>query len=393
MTVAIGNMTATWASSSNTFNAVGMDVSATSYDANSRIINLKVNGNSVFNVSANGTVVANVIISNSISKSITTSDINVTNAIIASSVFITNELTLGASAVLNNVIVSQTLSTSNVLANNLTVASNTVANTIFANTVNVNSISAISFFGSALNMTGFTANVQQFDTAGANTWTKPTGPFSMALVRAWGGGGSGGRGSLDLGGGGGGGGVYIERLYALSSLGATETMTIGAGGVTRSIAGQPGQEGGTTTFSSGANLLTAYGGRGGTSVLGDNNGGRGGSVISAGGTDGSAGGTGTQNAPGTAGSFGIYSGGGGGGGDPGGDGGNSLYGGAGGGGGREDSSAGGIGGTSVYGGAGGNGGNDAIAGTQGTVPGGGGGGSEEALSGRGANGRVVVITW
>lgn len=312
MTVAIGNMTATWANTSNTFIGIGMNINASSYAASSRILNLQVSGNSVFNVSVSGSVAAN------------------------------------------------------------------------------------SYTGYAGLMTGFTANVQQFDGAGAKTWAKPEGAYGMALVRLWAGGGSGGRGSSDIGGGGGGGGTFIERLYPLSLLGATEPITVGAGGASRTGGNQDGIAGGSTTFSSASNLLTAYGGFGGGGGIGaiSNDGGRGGSLISSNGTDGPAGGTGVQDAQGSSGNPGVYSGSGGGGGDGGGAGGNSVYGGAGGGGGAEDSAPGiGNGGTSVFGGNGGAGGRDSNPATAGSVPGGGGGGSEQADSGAGADGRAIVITW
>lgn len=99
-------------------------------------------------------------------------------------------------------------------------------------------------------------NVQTFTSSG--TWTKPaTG--SVALIRAWGGGGSGARGSCSNNAGGGGGGAYTERWMPLSSLGATETVTIGAGGTSVS-SNTTGNNGGNTTLGS---HVTAYGGGGG----------------------------------------------------------------------------------------------------------------------------------
>lgn len=101
-------------------------------------------------------------------------------------------------------------------------------------------------------------DVQTFTTPGANTWTKPsTGWF--ALVQTIPAGGGGARRSSGNGSGGGGGPLY-ERLFLLSQLGATETITIGAGGAVQSTDNTNGNNGGTTTIGS---LLTYYGGRGG----------------------------------------------------------------------------------------------------------------------------------
>ena len=59
MAVAISNLSATWASSSNTYNAISMNVTATSFNANSKILNLKINGNERFTVSHSGQIVSN----------------------------------------------------------------------------------------------------------------------------------------------------------------------------------------------------------------------------------------------------------------------------------------------------------------------------------------------
>lgn len=115
----------------------------------------------------------------------------------------------------------------------------------------------------------FTANFQEFTASG--TWTKPSGA-TFVMVEAWGGGGGGGSGrrgaaaSARHGGDGGGGGAYVQRLFRASDLGATETVTIAAGGAggaaqtVNSTNGINGTAGGNTTFGS---WLTAYGGAGG----------------------------------------------------------------------------------------------------------------------------------
>ncbi len=103
------------------------------------------------------------------------------------------------------------------------------------------------------------------------TWSKPTN-VSYIVVEVWGGGGAGGDGdnSGDGTGGGGAGGYSLKRISA-ASLGATETITVGAGGiVTASAAGGPG---GTTSFGT---HLSATGGTGGARSGGNTLGGIGG---------------------------------------------------------------------------------------------------------------------
>jgi hypothetical protein len=107
--------------------------------------------------------------------------------------------------------------------------------------------------------TGKAADQQIFTSSG--TWTKPSGFGAKAyvLIEAWGAGGGGSRDSASNQDGGG-GGAYKRRLILLSSLGATETVTIGARGVGRTGSDGAGTSGGSTTVGS---LLTAYGGAGG----------------------------------------------------------------------------------------------------------------------------------
>lgn len=93
---------------------------------------------------------------------------------------------------------------------------------------------------------------------GATTWTKPTGlKYVIVEVQAGGGAGGGAVGSDDAGGGGGGGG-YARKLIQASLLGATETVTVGAGGV-GGIGSGP--SGGNSSFGS---HLVSTGGSGGT---------------------------------------------------------------------------------------------------------------------------------
>lgn len=274
-----------------------------------------------------------------------------------------------------------------------------------------------------------TSQIQEFTTTGAATWTKPTFG-TTAIIECWGAGGSGGRGGNTDGGGGGGGGSYARRFMKLSDLASTVSVTVGAGGVSRTSNDTNGAAGGNTTFGT---HLTGYGGGGGggnvTSSGGGGGGGGTGSVGSqgvggGGDTDGGAGGTtsigetgGTagSGAVGGAGSIAGGGGGGGGGGPTGGFAGGSAYdGGGGGGGGAGGAGSGAAGGNSISGGAGGGGGGDgsgasggtssrggnggagttgSTAAADGSQPGGGGGGSEQGNSGKGGDGmcRVTVF--
>lgn len=262
------------------------------------------------------------------------------------------------------------------------------------------------------------ADLQTFNASG--TWTKPSGysANSRVLIQCWGGGGSGGKSTY---GGGGGGGGYNERWITLSDMGATETITIGAGGAAISANGT-GNTGGTTSVGT---RLSAYGGAGGIGFINGAAayGGGGGGQLSAG--------TNTPSGdicanysctlPGkpwifspisatSSTAYGFYSGGGAGGGtytDANGSTGARAafwHGGGGasantnqtagtsqmGGGGGGASSVNTAGGTSVGGGAGGAGGTTGTAGTQ---PAGGGGGSTSGNSGAGAAGRVIITVF
>ena len=111
--------------------------------------------------------------------------------------------------------------------------------------------------------TSIPTSVQEFTSSG--TWTKPAGA-SFVYVECWGGGGGGGSGSYSsTGGSGGGGGSRTYLMFKASSLGATVSITVGAGGtggaaVSSAGNGNAGNAGGDTTF--GTNLA-AYGGAGG----------------------------------------------------------------------------------------------------------------------------------
>lgn len=110
--------------------------------------------------------------------------------------------------------------------------------------------------------------------AGSWTWTKPVGAKSARVIVLGGGGGGGSGGSGNFatsqydatGGCGGGGGSYLEMTYDATLLGATESITVGAGGVGGAAqtngnkSGVSGGNGGNTNFGS---WLQVYGGGGG----------------------------------------------------------------------------------------------------------------------------------
>lgn len=187
-----------------------------------------------------------------------------------------------------------------------------------------------------------TVNYQAFAAAGSFTWTKPGNltTSSQSYIECWGAGGGGGANAT---GGAGGGGGYLSRWLSTSSLGATETVTIAAGGAINT-------NGSASTFGS---WVSAGGGGHGANTAGGGGGGGGGtgSGVASTTTTGGSGGPFQSATPGApAGGGGLYGGddGGGGGGGTSGPGGSSHFGGGGGGGGADGS-----GGKTLYGGGGG----------------------------------------
>lgn len=232
------------------------------------------------------------------------------------------------------------------------------------------------------------------------TFTKPP-RYNYFSGMGWGDGGGGARNtatSTNIGGGGGGACVPFE--LPASSFGATETITIGTGG----LGATTNANGATGAGSSIGTLITFYAGGGGG--FENTGGGGGGGALSSGGLNNggspwarqtSSGGTISSGesfgggfggaSGGTNGAPGYYGGGGGGNGT--GDGGASQFGGGGGGGVISSGSA-GAGGVSKFGGSGGAAGLSA-SGTDGTAPGGGGGATYNgARAGNGARGEIRI---
>ena len=103
-------------------------------------------------------------------------------------------------------------------------------------------------------------NDQTFDASG--TWTKPTGivflPGELALIDIWGGGRGGNAWASDttVRPFGGAGGDFLRRVVPLISLGASESVVVGAGGTGGTRASGNGSDGGNSSF---AGMIAAGG--------------------------------------------------------------------------------------------------------------------------------------
>ena len=125
-----------------------------------------------------------------------------------------------------------------------------------------NSALAATNASGTLAMRLFSVNTQVFTSSG--TYTPTTGMLYCVIEVVGGGGGGGGTAngaSLSAGGaGGGGGGGYARGKFSSATIGASQTVTIGAAGAAGSAGNNAGGTGGTTSVGA---LISAAGGVGG----------------------------------------------------------------------------------------------------------------------------------
>ena len=130
-----------------------------------------------------------------------------------------------------------------------------------ANVTITNAPGAITIAASSVTNYGFTSvNIQTFTSSGTYT---PTAGMVYCQIQCLGGGGAGGgapstSASQYSTGGGGGAGEYAVGIFAAATIGASQTVTIGAGGTGNS--GLVGGNGGNTSVGT---LISAFGGTGG----------------------------------------------------------------------------------------------------------------------------------
>lgn len=122
--------------------------------------------------------------------------------------------------------------------------------------------------------TPLTVNIQKFITPGTFPYT-PSPNLSYAIVECVGGGGGGykattGASGQSFGGGGGGSGGYARRVLSAIAIGASQSVTVGAGGAGGPVSGVGG-DGGDTLF--GTTTCTATGGKGSVGEFGGAGGG------------------------------------------------------------------------------------------------------------------------
>jgi hypothetical protein len=161
-----------------------------------------------------------------------------------------------------------------------------------------NSLLAATNASGVVAMRAFSVNIQTFTSSG--TYTPTTGMLYCEVKILGGGGASGGGattgGSTASAGAGGGAGEYAVGVFSATTIGSSQTVTIGTGGT--GVSGAGGNTGGTTSLGA---LITAVGGSGGSTVA----------AATAGSAPGGAGGTGgtggSYRAPGALGGTTFYS--------------------------------------------------------------------------------------
>lgn len=105
-------------------------------------------------------------------------------------------------------------------------------------------------------------------TAASSSYTKATNAPAYIEVEVWGaGGGGGGCSASGQGGGGGGAGGFSRKKILYATLGASETVTVGAGGTAGANTGGTGGTGGTSSFGAHCSATGGSGGVGNTSNI------------------------------------------------------------------------------------------------------------------------------
>lgn len=147
MATPISNLTISWSNVSNTYTAIGINVSSNGYSSDSKFLNLKRNGSSKFSIDANGSTIIE-------------ESLNVGNVIICNT-FITNNFTaLNTISYVN--LNNANVITANITTANIVTANITTSNIVTANitTANVSSLNVSSSFNATcgLNATSFVDN-------------------------------------------------------------------------------------------------------------------------------------------------------------------------------------------------------------------------------------------
>jgi hypothetical protein len=206
-----------------------------------------------------------------------------------------------------------------------------------------------------------TVGMRYLDSSGTYT---PTANMVYCIIECYGAGGGGGGavGADGSVGGGGGSGSYVKGSFSAATIGASQTVTIGAGGTAGASGGGTGGTGGTSTVGA---LISCPGGCGGITAP---NGLSGSTFIGPGGAGGSIGTGGSISTAGNPGTLGVGTG-------------NGVQGIGGNGGVTAAFCGGGLGGTASAGAAGFHGGG-----------GGGGGSTGSAEAGGAGGGGIVIIT-